>query len=190
MDQYFYIKLDQSGEYIPISGPDYLPENFQSVSGFKYLAAGTPERVRDLTWLDLPGYGFWKFIDKTIPPCSKTQKIIRKWPLDTVNKVVNAEYIVTDLSSDDIALLDTAFKNVVTPIRDQYLKLTDFTQIPDVPISAESRSEFASFRQQLRNLFDASDLSSVVWPSIPTSASNITIPPFPPLPKYNPDCNT
>lgn len=188
MDQYFYIKLDQpTQQYLPMSGPDYLPENYLGVSGFIYLAVGTPELVEDLTWLGTPGYGFWKFIDGPKPLCLKTQKITPKWPLDPINKVVNAEYIISDLTSDDITLLDTSFKNAVTPIRDQYLKFTDFTQILDVPISSESKAEYVTFRQQLRDLFDVDDLSTVVWPTIPSSALNIAIPPFPQLPKYNPD---
>jgi hypothetical protein len=91
------------------------------------------------------------------------------------------------LDEADIETLNKIFIANVTPIRDQYLKMTDFTQIPGVPISSDARADFASFRQQLRDLFDAADLSTVVWPTIPTSAPNISIPPFPPMPKYNPD---
>jgi hypothetical protein len=56
-----------------------------------------------------------------------------------------------------------------------------------VPISQDARTDFAVFRQQLRDLFNVEDLSTVTWPIIPTSAPNISIPPFPHMPKYNPD---
>jgi hypothetical protein len=66
-------------------------------------------------------------------------------------------------------------------MRDSYLKLTDFTQLADAPISEQAKADFLVFRQQLRAMFDILDYSQLTWPPIPTSAPNITIPPFPPI---------
>jgi hypothetical protein len=41
------------------------------------------------------------------------------------------------------------------------------------------KNEYVIFRQQLRNLFDVDDVYSITWPTIPTSAPNIKLPPFP-----------
>ena len=70
-------------------------------------------------------------------------------------------------------------------IRDQYLVITDFTQLSYSPISDAAKLDFKNFRQQLRTMLDIPDITQAVWPTIPTSAPNITIPPFPPMPSFD-----
>jgi hypothetical protein len=53
----------------------------------------------------------------------------------------------------------------------------------DVPFSSQVKAEFATFRQQLRDLPNVNDPTTIVWPSIPTSV-NINLLPFPPVPSY------
>ena len=187
MNQYFYIKFNiETQSYEMQAGPMFLPENFGMTSGFNNLEINDPSLLLDLAWTGYPDYAFWKFIDQTKPACSVTQKIKSQISLDQTNKVVNIQYFVVDLDATDIETLNNIFIESATPTRDQYLKLTDFTQIPDAPLSAEAKNDYLIFRQQLRNMFDAPDLSIVVWPQIPTSAPNIVLPPLPPIPKYNP----
>lgn len=188
MNQYYYMKWDGASQsYIMQYGPTFLPENFGETSGFANVAINSPDLMFDLSWTGLAGYAFWKFIDSEKPFCSANQKIKSQISLNPTYKVVNIQYSLADLDQTDIETLDKIFIANVTPIRDQYLKMTDFTQIPDVPISQDARTDFAVFRQQLRDLFNVEDLSTVTWPVIPTSAPNISIPPFPHMPKYNPD---
>ena len=190
MNQYYYMKRDDNTQsYVMQYGPTFLPENFGITSGFNNLETNDPNLLLDLSWTGYPDYAFWKFIDQAKPSCSVRQKIKSQISLDQTNKVVNIQYFVVDLDATDIETLNSIFIESATPTRDQYLKMTDFTQIPDVPISSDARADFALFRQQLRNMFEATDLATVVWPTIPTSAPNIVIPPFPPIPKYNPDQN-
>ena len=188
MNQYYYMKWDDVSQSYAIQyGPTFLPENFGITSGFNNIEISDPGLLLDLSWTGMSGYAFWKFIDSVKPICSVSQKIKSQMLVEQANKLVNIQYFLADLDETDIETLNKIFITNVTPIRDQYLKMTDFTQIPDVPISSDARADFASFRQQLRDLFDVADLSTVVWPAIPTSAPNISIPPFPPMPKYNPD---
>lgn len=188
MNQYYYMKWDDASQsYIIQYGPTFLPENFGTTSGFNNIEKNDPELLFDLSWTGMPGYAFWKCIESEKPLCSVSQKIKSQISLSQNLKVVNIQYFLADLDETDIETLNKMFIGNVTPTRDLYLKLTDFTQIADVPISSSSRAEFALFRQQLRNLFDVPDLSTVTWPTIPTSAPNISIPAFPPMPKYNPD---
>ena len=190
MNQYFYIKFNiETQSYEMQAGPIFLPENFGITSGFNNLEINDPSLLLDLSWAGYPNYAFWKFVDQTKPPCSVHQKIKPLNILDLEYKQVKAEYSVADLDQTDIENLNSIFISSVTPARDQYLKLTDFTQIPDAPLSAEAKNDYLIFRQQLRNMFDAPDLSIVVWPQIPTSAPNIVLPPLPPIPKYNPNQN-
>ena len=55
--------------------------------------------------------------------------------------------------------------------RDQRLYASDWTQIPDAPLTAEQKAAWATYRQELRdvpaNNTNITDLSQVVWPTHP-----------------------
>jgi hypothetical protein len=51
--------------------------------------------------------------------------------------------------------------------RDPLLAETDWTQMPDSPLSAEDKAAWAAYRQTLRDITEAEDLSAVVWPDPP-----------------------
>ena len=56
-------------------------------------------------------------------------------------------------------------------IRDNLLKHSDWTQMPDAPLSDSKKAEWATYRQQLRDLpssyTDDDDLNSIVFPTKP-----------------------
>lgn len=52
--------------------------------------------------------------------------------------------------------------------RDYLISLTDWTQIPDAPLSADKKGEFATYRQALRDIpQNVGDPDLVVWPVKP-----------------------
>lgn len=61
-------------------------------------------------------------------------------------------------------------------IRNILLKASDFTQIPDSPLTDSKKTEWATYRQALRDLpstatptlDDNGNLQNVTWPSEPT----------------------
>jgi hypothetical protein len=73
------------------------------------------------------------------------------------------------------------FKNQLRVIRNDLLKETDWTQFPDVSMTEEKRSEWATYRQALRDLMTQEidyesmwngnfmDWSQVNWPAKPES---------------------
>lgn len=53
--------------------------------------------------------------------------------------------------------------------RDRLIALTDWTQIPDAPLSDEKKSAFATYRQALRDIpQNVGNPDDVVWPTKPT----------------------
>ncbi|MCM2362973.1 MULTISPECIES: tail fiber assembly protein [Pseudomonas] len=53
--------------------------------------------------------------------------------------------------------------------RDQFLRATDFTQLPDHPATDAQRAEVAAYRKALRDIPEqASEPSKLVWPELPT----------------------
>lgn len=61
--------------------------------------------------------------------------------------------------------------------RNSLLTLCDWTQLPDAPLTAEQKQEWAEYRQALRDVPEQTDFpENVVWPSTPeTEASNASV---------------
>jgi len=51
--------------------------------------------------------------------------------------------------------------------RDSLLKSSDWTQLPDVALTAEDQRDWAVYRQQLRDITDQTDPFEVWWPGEP-----------------------
>ncbi len=91
-------------------------------------------------------------------------------------KVVNGEYI--ELTAEEIqeiedgraeADLDFSF---VRAERNSKLRDSDWTQIADATLGAHTAEEWATYRQELRDLPSAhSKVSEVVWPDDPPTAA-------------------
>ena len=53
-------------------------------------------------------------------------------------------------------------------LRQRYLQDSDWTQMPDSPLSAEKKTEWQTYRQALRDItLTATSCSDVVWPDEP-----------------------
>ncbi|AUW07606.1 hypothetical protein C1N51_28660 (plasmid) [Vibrio campbellii] len=53
--------------------------------------------------------------------------------------------------------------------RDVLMTQTDWTQIPDAPLSPEKKEEFAAYRQALRDIPQVyNNPDDVIWPQKPT----------------------
>lgn len=165
-----------------MSDANGLPGSYKNISNFYFLTA---EEVVDLSWAGYSGEGFWPAIFDPQPDYNIDQKLEKAYILNQVGKTVTISFNIVTLSQPEYVMRINSLEAQIRNIRDQYLRLTDFTQLPDAPISAEAKSDFVTFRQQLRNILDnVTDPTTIVWPTIPTSAPNITIPPFPPVPTY------
>lgn len=72
-----------------------------------------------------------------------------------------AEYTITVVDSiNGYFNLEIAYQDL-RDLRDKYLAETDFTQLPDAPISSELRQLYKAYRQYLRNLPNSYDDSSI-----------------------------
>ena len=55
-------------------------------------------------------------------------------------------------------------------LRQRYLQDSDWTQMPDSPLSAEKKTEWQTYRQALRDITDTyASPDDVVWPKEPSS---------------------
>lgn len=70
---------------------------------------------------------------------------------DDTHKLVNGEFV--EIVQTDAEALDEMWLSVRT-IRDGRLKQSDWTQVPDSPLTADQRSEWQMYRQKLRDITD------------------------------------
>lgn len=167
---------------VVMSDANGLPGSYKNISNFYYLTAN---EVIDLSWAGYFGEGFWPAIINTQPDYTINQKLEKVFTLNSGNKTVTISFNIVELTSGEYQQRVSGLESQIRNIRDQYLRLTDFTQLSDAPISTAAKSDYVIFREQLRNILNnVTDPTTIVWPPIPTSAPNITIPPFPPVPTY------
>ena len=63
-------------------------------------------------------------------------------------------------------------ENKIRQIRNSRLFKSDWTQIPDAPLAAEKKIEWATYRQALRDLPDTNSSTSIEQVIFPTPPSN------------------
>ena len=164
-----------------VSTPAPLPTNYKNISN---LFALSDQQLSDLSWSG-NNEGFWLVTSDPLPTITIEQKIDTSYSLNVQNKTCHQTYTVVNVTPSEEEVRKNKLKSEIRMIRDQYLVITDFTQLPDAPLSDAAKLDFRNFRQQLRVMLDILDITQAVWPTIPTSAPNITIPPFPPMPSFN-----
>jgi hypothetical protein len=62
---------------------------------------------------------------------------------------------------------DTSLWVFVRNERNRLLLESDWTQLPDSPLSSEKKTEWSSYRQELRDVTSQSDPNNIIWPVIP-----------------------
>jgi len=164
-----------------VSSPAPIPQNYKNISNFYALS---DEELADLSWSGNEG-GFWLVNSDPLPTITIEQKIETTYTLDVQNKTCHQIYTVVNVTPSEEEIRKNRIKSSIRMIRDQYLVITDFTQLSDAPISDTAKLDFKNFRQELRTILDMPDVTQAVWPTIPTSAPNISVPPFPPMPSFN-----
>lgn len=94
-------------------------------------------------------------------------ELLTEWPLDVENYCVENGALVRKSQ----AILDQEQeefdRGLFVDQRNVLLKSTDWTQMPDSPLSDSKKQEWATYRQQLRDLPETTDPLDPVWPTQP-----------------------
>lgn len=72
--------------------------------------------------------------------------------------------------SPTVVTEEQALANILQQVRgnrDALLAASDWTQLADSPLSSSKKTEWAVYRQQLRDITDSSDLANVEFPATP-----------------------
>ena len=184
MNTYFQIQITNDTYTIsqgPLGG---LPTCFGGISNFSSLEQNDPALLTGLEWAGMPEVGFWSGISSSAPTYDYTEYLVESYDLIPESGAVSIHYEIQKLNDIEISGKVNAWQSQIKLTRDQHLQLTDFTQLPDAPISTGFKEEYRVFREELREMFDdvGPTGTGLVWPDMPTGVPNIDLPPLPPFP--------
>lgn len=91
-----------------------------------------------------------------------------KWTRDDIRgEYITQVWIVRDMTpAEKDAAIEQQW-DAVRSERDQKLQASDWTQLPDVPLTEEQKQEWVTYRQALRNVTNQPDPFNIVWPVAP-----------------------
>ena len=187
LNNYFHVSYvsgaNETGAYVVDSTPSMLPESLGAVSSFYNIE--DKNLLTGLSWINMPNEGYWQQIDKNNKPSIEYhQYLIENHEFIFESGAVNVTYGFGTLNDEDIIAKVSGWKDQIRVTRNEYLSLTDFTQLSDSPISSGAKEEYRVFREGLRTMFDNVGPSGIdiSWPTMPTGASNINLNPLPDFP--------
>jgi hypothetical protein len=139
-----YTRVDENGDLVDraltdittlarqqgIYSQEFDPNTFQIPAGYEPVTINEPDRST------LTKY-------QQIEPTSIAKNQAGEWVIDVIVKEVN------DQRKNEI---DGPMSTEVRNFRNQLLNRSDWTQLPDAPITAEKRAEWTQYRQQLRDI--------------------------------------
>ena len=99
---------------------------------------------------------------------SRTVHVVVPEGMDPAYISSDENYVITE----DTASKDAAKWTSVRGQRDQKLTACDWTQVADAPLTSGKKTEWAIYRQELRDVpEDNQDPDNISWPIAPTSGS-------------------
>jgi len=91
------------------------------------------------------------------------------WPSDIENYVVLNGQLARKPESDILAYRNSKSLDALRALRVVKLKSSDWTQAADSPLSDAKKAEWATYRQQLRDLpANTTDPANPTWPTPPS----------------------
>lgn len=134
--------------------PRPLPQNWADVSNF-YLLEN--ERLRQYGWYPV------RFV-----PSEKTNNDIVTGQSFVIEgtEVVQYEQIRPKTQDEINQEINQLWENIRNE-RNQLLLECDWTQLSDSPLTAEKKTEWFTYRQELRDITSQSDPNNIIWPTKP-----------------------
>lgn len=95
-------------------------------------------------------------------------ELLSNWPYDVENYHVVDSQLVQKAQTILDQQTNAENYSLFIQQRNALLVASDYTQLPDSPLTDTKKQEWAIYRQQLRDLPTTVDLTNITWPSKPT----------------------
>lgn len=125
-----------------------------------------PKKLTDELLIE---YGMYRVKSATQPEVDEiTQQLVQ----DTLPKLLNDEWIIgwtiIDKDQDQINKETQAKAEAVRSQRNSLLLQSDWTQLADAPLTADQKTAWANYRQELRDITDQANFPlNINWPIEP-----------------------
>ena len=130
-----------------------LPTAWKNLS---YPNALSDSELSDMAWSGNVGYAFYPYTEIT-PDSNQFYRLS-----DVVN-VVDAEAKTVTGTRTAIPISDADAWLIVRTMRNSKLTATDWTQLPDSPLTTAKKTEWAVYRQALRDITTQENPREIVW---------------------------
>tara|TARA_R100000742_G_C4274438_1_gene94411 strand:+ start:310 stop:753 length:444 start_codon:yes stop_codon:yes gene_type:complete len=92
--------------------------------------------------------------------------------LNSITPVIDGDYVkeyeVVNLTTDEKTAIDNSEWKGIRAIRNNKLKLSDWTQLADSPLDSSKKTEWQTYRQNLRDITTQANVWSLNWPTEPS----------------------
>lgn len=153
-----FIKLDNG---IP-TGHAVIEDNLRLLfpDVFPYNHIFTPSDVEPL------GFGMYEFTQ--VPTPEYPFKAVETTPAKRDNGIYYQTWIIQEMNDAEKIEATTNKEFSVRYERDFILSRSDWTQMPDAPLTDEKRAEWTTYRQELRDVPSQEGFPwDVIWPTPP-----------------------
>ena len=132
-----------------------LPTAWKNLS---YPNALSDSELSDMSWSGNAGYAFYPYTE--ITPDSNEFYTLSPVVnvVDDITKTVTGTRTANPIS-------DINAWEIVRSMRNNELTATDWTQMPDSPLTTAKKAEWAVYRQALRDITTQENPREIVWPT-------------------------
>lgn len=117
---------------------------------------------------DLDSLGVDPILEGPQPTTTPYQYVVRSGPTEIKGQWYWV-YTAYDMDAEQKEYVTQQQWNAVIATRDSLLQQSDYTQLPDVPLSPVEKQEWATYRQQLRDITNQPDPFNIIWPVPPVT---------------------
>jgi len=100
------------------------------------------------------------------PEVDHTKNVTEGQPVKSGSNWVQ-NWVVSNASAEEIAERITAQWRTVRSLRGMKLSKSDWTQLPDAPLTTAQKADWATYRQALRDITNQADPFNITWPNEP-----------------------
>ena len=120
---------------------------------------------REVSVQELAAYNVFPVIAQGYPSVDYTKNVSDS--VEYTAGVWRQVWVITEASAEEKQERINNAWSGVRATRDYQLQVSDWTQLPDVPLSDEKKAEWQQYRTALRNVTSQSDPFNINWPKVP-----------------------
>lgn len=148
--------------------PDYRIKSTGEVINNLQMAFPNVSIPLSISPEDLNALGVDPILEGAQPILTRFQSVVKTGPEQDAKGNWTWVYIVVDWSEEQIEEATTKQWGSVRTERDVRLQNSDWSQLPDVPLTEDQKIAWVEYRQALRDVTNQTDPFDIVWPVKPT----------------------